>query len=87
MNGLFSHSFTCVSLIATIMAGLAGCDTESHQGLAVEKSAAAVSAPSYTGPKHALAVGKFDNREVIGFGETSGYDSTLNGKVLDLAIR
>jgi curli biogenesis system outer membrane secretion channel CsgG len=27
------------------------------------------------------------NREVIGFGGTSGYDSTLNGKVLDLAIR
>ena len=27
------------------------------------------------------------NREVIGFGGTSSYDSTLNGKVLDLAIR
>lgn len=27
------------------------------------------------------------NREVIGFGSTSSYDSTLNGKVLDLAIR
>lgn len=27
------------------------------------------------------------NREVIGFGGTSGYDVTLNGKVLDLAIR
>jgi len=27
------------------------------------------------------------NREVIGFGGTAGYDSTLNGKVLDLAIR
>ena len=27
------------------------------------------------------------NREVIGFGSTAGYDSTLNGKVLDLAIR
>ena len=26
------------------------------------------------------------NREVIGFGGTAGYDSTLNGKVLDLAI-
>lgn len=26
------------------------------------------------------------SREVIGFGGTSGYDSTLNGKVLDLAI-
>jgi len=27
------------------------------------------------------------NREVIGFGGTSSYDSTLNGKVLDLAMR
>jgi len=27
------------------------------------------------------------NREVLGFGGTSGYDSTLNGKVLDLAVR
>jgi len=27
------------------------------------------------------------NREIIGFGSTSSYDSTLNGKVLDLAIR
>jgi len=27
------------------------------------------------------------NREIIGFGGSSGYDSTLNGKVLDLAIR
>jgi len=26
-------------------------------------------------------------REVIGFGSTAGYDSTLNGKVLDLALR
>ncbi|MGV8604517.1 CsgG/HfaB family protein, partial [Pseudomonas aeruginosa] len=27
------------------------------------------------------------NREVIGFGGTAGYASTLNGKVLDLALR
>jgi curli biogenesis system outer membrane secretion channel CsgG len=27
------------------------------------------------------------NREVLGFGGAAGYDSTLNGKVLDLAIR
>lgn len=27
------------------------------------------------------------NREVIGFGGTASYDSTLNGKVIDLAIR
>lgn len=28
-----------------------------------------------------------NNREIIGFGGTASYDSTLNGKVLDLAIR
>jgi curli biogenesis system outer membrane secretion channel CsgG len=27
------------------------------------------------------------NREVLGFGGAAGYDSTLNGKVLDLAVR
>ncbi len=29
---------------------------------------------------------QLDNREVIGFGGTAGYDATLNGKVLNLAI-
>jgi len=27
------------------------------------------------------------NREVLGFGGTASYDATLNGKVLDLAVR
>ena len=33
--------------------------------------------------------GEFElsNREVLGFGGTAGYDATLNGKVLDLALR
>lgn len=30
---------------------------------------------------------ELSNREVIGFGGTAGYDATLNGKVLDLAVR
>lgn len=30
---------------------------------------------------------ELSNREVVGFGGTAGYDSTLNGKVLDLAVR
>ncbi len=36
-----------------------------------------------------LGAGEYDlsNREVAGFGSTAGYDATLNGKVLDLAIR
>jgi curli biogenesis system outer membrane secretion channel CsgG len=30
---------------------------------------------------------QLSNREVLGFGGTAGYDATLNGKVLDLALR
>jgi len=30
---------------------------------------------------------QLSDREIVGFGSTSSYDSTLNGKVLDLAIR
>ncbi len=30
---------------------------------------------------------ELSNRQVIGFGGTAGYDATLNGKVLDLAMR
>lgn len=30
---------------------------------------------------------ELSNREIVGFGGTAGYDATLNGKVLDLAIR
>lgn len=30
---------------------------------------------------------ELSNREIIGFGGTSGYDSTLSSKVLDLAVR
>jgi curli biogenesis system outer membrane secretion channel CsgG len=36
-----------------------------------------------------MGAGEFSlsNREVVGFGGTAGYDATLNGKVLDLAMR
>ena len=37
----------------------------------------------------AMGAGEYSlsNREVIGFGGSAGYDATLNGKVLDLALR
>ena len=37
----------------------------------------------------AVGAGEYSlsNREVVGFGGTGAYESTLNGKVLDLAIR
>ncbi|MFT6618582.1 MAG: curli biogenesis system outer membrane secretion channel CsgG, partial [Limisphaerales bacterium] len=36
-----------------------------------------------------LGAGEYslNNRELLGFGGTASYDSTLTGKVLDLAIR
>lgn len=36
-----------------------------------------------------MGAGEFslENREVVGFGGTASYDATLNGKVLDLAMR
>ena len=30
---------------------------------------------------------ELSNREVVGFGGTAGYDATLNGKVLNFAIK
>ncbi len=36
---------------------------------------------------HGAGEYQLSNREVAGFGSTAGYDATLNGKVLDLAIR
>ena len=62
MQELFGRSFTGITLIAAVAVGVAGCATESHQALSVEKSAAAATAPAYNGPRHSLAVGKFDNR-------------------------
>jgi len=86
MKSPFSHSFIGIALIATITAGLASCATESHQGLAVEKSAAAVSAPSYAGPKHALAVGKFDNRSSYLRGLFSDNVDRLGGQAKTILI-
>jgi len=36
---------------------------------------------------HGAGEYELSHREVLGFGGTASYDSTLNGKVLDLAIR
>ncbi|WP_431476496.1 CsgG/HfaB family protein [Massilia eburnea] len=49
-------------ILASVLAvaALAGCATESHQAIQVEKVASA--ARPYTGPRTLVAVGKFDNR-------------------------
>lgn len=36
---------------------------------------------------HGAGEYSLSNREVVGFGGTASYDATLNGKVLDLAVR
>ena len=36
---------------------------------------------------HGAGEYSLSEREVVGFGSTAGYDATLNGKVLDLAVR
>lgn len=41
---------------------LAGCATESHKALQVEKTASAHTASNYQGPKHPVMVSNFDNK-------------------------
>jgi curli biogenesis system outer membrane secretion channel CsgG len=49
-----------IAIAWSLVLGLAGCATESHQALQVEKPVTA--SVSYSGTKSAIAVGKFDNR-------------------------
>jgi len=46
--------------LALVLAGLAGCVTESHRTVATPT--VATYGTNYGGPRHVLAVGKFDNR-------------------------
>ncbi len=75
-------------LFSVIVLGLAlsGCATESHQAVAVEKSVAAASAPSYTGAKSSLAVGKFDNRSSYLRGLFSDGVDRLGGQAKTILI-
>jgi curli biogenesis system outer membrane secretion channel CsgG len=77
---------TKASLAAAIVIGMAGCATESHQALTVEKSAAAVTAPAYNGPRHSLAVGKFDNRSSYLRGLFSDGVDRLGGQAKTILI-
>src|SRR2546430_10478276 len=60
MTRAHSRSLIGVAPVASLVLGLAACATESHQAVEVEKPAAASIA--YSGPRSAIAVGKFDNR-------------------------
>lgn len=50
-------------VVAMAIAGLAGCATESHQSVAIQKVATADK--PYVGPRTPVAVGKFDNRSLF----------------------
>jgi curli biogenesis system outer membrane secretion channel CsgG len=82
------NSFRFAALIATgaIASGMAGCATESHQAVAVEKSASAATAPAYNGPKSSLAVGKFDNRSSYLRGLFSDGVDRLGGQAKTILI-
>ena len=56
------NEFAAIRLgsLVLILSTLAGCATESHRAVEAVKPASAVS--TYSGPKSALVVGKFDNR-------------------------
>jgi curli biogenesis system outer membrane secretion channel CsgG len=73
------------ALLAPFLAtGLAGCATESHQAMQVEKPVTA-SVP-YAGPKSAIAVGKFDNRSNYMRGLFSDGVDRLGGQAKTILI-
>ena len=80
------RSLIRLAAATALIAGLAGCATESHQAVAVEKSVAAASAPAYNGPKSSLAVGKLDNRSSYLRGLFSDGVDRLGGQAKTILI-
>ncbi len=74
--------FFCAGAFAVTVAGLVltgGCATESSQALVPQKVTAAATASTYSGPKYAVVLGKFENRSSFGRGIFSdGSDSLGN---------
>jgi curli biogenesis system outer membrane secretion channel CsgG len=73
-----------VALAACLVLGLAGCATESHQAVQVEKPVTA--SVAYSGPKSAIAVGKFDNRSNYMRGLFSDGVDRLGGQAKTILI-
>jgi curli biogenesis system outer membrane secretion channel CsgG len=69
---------------ACIAGALAGCATESHQALPVEKPATA--AVAWSGAKSSIAVGKFDNRSTYMRGLFSDGVDRLGGQAKTILI-
>jgi len=63
---------------------LAGCATESHQTVAVEKPASATTA--YAGPRSAIVIGKFDNRSTYLRGLFSDGVDRLGGQAKTILV-
>jgi curli biogenesis system outer membrane secretion channel CsgG len=78
------HSLTRRFVMLAVVAGLAGCATESHQAIVTEKVASAGTV--YNGPKSTLVVGKFDNRSSYLRGLFSDGIDRLGGQAKTLLI-
>jgi curli biogenesis system outer membrane secretion channel CsgG len=72
------------TLLAALIGGLAGCATESHEAVQPQKVASAGTA--YTGPKHTIMVGKFDNRSSYMRGLFSDGVDRLGGQAKTILI-
>jgi len=70
--------------LGLLVCGLAGCATESHQALQVSRPATA--AVAYSGPRSALAVGKFDNRSTYMRGLFSDGVDRLGGQAKTILV-
>src|SRR5213595_3397781 len=84
MTRAHSRSLIGVAPVASLVLGLAACATESHQAVQVEKPSAASIA--YSGPRSAIAVGKFDNRSSYMRGLFSDGVDRLGGQAKTILI-
>ncbi len=65
---------------------LAACATETHQAVKVEKPVTAATVAAYSGPRHAIVVGQFDNRSQYLRGIFSDGVDRLGGQAKTLLI-
>jgi curli biogenesis system outer membrane secretion channel CsgG len=77
---------TRLTLVLLALAAMAGCATESHRSLEVAKPVSAGSATTYSGPKSALIVAKFNNRSTYLQGMFSDGVDRLGGQAKTLLI-
>jgi curli biogenesis system outer membrane secretion channel CsgG len=86
MKAVLSSQILGITASALLAAGMAGCATESHEAMAIEKPAAAATASTYTGQKTLVAVSKFDNRSDYLRGLFSDNVDRLGGQAKTILI-